>query len=89
MVVDALRIQMVRVKTEGVKENVECVVTLLSSLNKAREELHAKWGAKLESTGRNVEAAENKMTDRVEALGEKILGVLDKSRRNWWNRIIH
>lgn len=64
-------------KTERVKENVELAVVHLATLRKARDELHAYWRKRLEYAGREVETAGNKLAVRVEALEERVLGVLD------------
>lgn len=65
-----------KVKTDGVKENVEWAATFVTKLLKSRSELHAEIRAKMNLADRHSKAAENKITDWVDALETKVLGTL-------------
>lgn len=75
--VDVLKTKVVRVKSEGVKDSVEHVTSLISQFGMAREKLSAEWRAKLISPDLHAEAADNRMVARVETLERKVMGTLN------------
>lgn len=75
-VVDSLKTQMARVKTEGVRENVDRILSLLTSIGKIRDDVTSEWRNKLEVAGRSTVEAQNKMVDRVETMEGKVMDVL-------------
>lgn len=67
---------MVRVKTEGVKDSVDKMSTLFVSFAKAREELNAKWRARLDLATRSTNGTEDNLMSVLKTSESKIMGVL-------------
>lgn len=63
-----------KVKTEGVRDNVEHASLALGKLIKSRSELHTEIRAKVGAANRESSSGNGKISDRVEALENKVLG---------------
>lgn len=74
--IDSHKTQITKVRSEGVRESVDRAVTSMNALAKARDALYLEWRLKVKATAH--EAADNKVADRVEALENRVLSVLDQ-----------
>lgn len=83
-IIDALKSQMIKVRAEGVRENVDKAVSHIISLGAAREALHDELRAMAKPT--NGAPDSGVTTDRVDALEAKVLGVLDQVQRRLENQ---
>lgn len=73
--VDILKLQMVRVKTEGVKDNVDKFAQLFSTFTKVRDELGIEWQVRIGCVDRK-SAEADRITDQLEATEKKTIAVL-------------
>lgn len=77
-VIEGLKSLMEKVKTEGVKEGVEQFAACFNKRAKVRGDLHAEYQARMNAAERESNVAGNKIADRVQALEDKVMGVLDQ-----------
>lgn len=77
-ILDSLKSQMIRVKTEGVRENVEKITALFDVLVKSRDDIKAEYRVRSasERTKAETSSTETKVADRVAASEAKILEAL-------------
>lgn len=69
--VDTLKLQMVRVKTKDVKDDVDKVARLLFTFTKLQDELGIEWRERIDCVNHK-SAAADKITHLLEATEEKI-----------------
>lgn len=75
---DTLKSLMSKVKTDGVRKNVDHAISYFNKIFKFRPELHAEVRAKISVADRDSKAVGRKITDYVEALETKVLRVLNQ-----------
>jgi len=77
--IEALKLQMVRVRADGVKDNVDKLASTFASLQRYRNDTitEAKKQLATERAMRQAQAVTPNVVDRVEATERKILGVLE------------
>lgn len=76
-VLETLKGQVMRVKTEGVKENVKRLTLMLKNFMRVRDEVSAEWRAKLDCAQHSAAEREFKLTSRLEATEGQIVGALE------------
>lgn len=76
--IEGLKSLMGKVKTEGVKEGVERVAACFNKIAKVRGDLRAEYQAKMDAADRESNVAGTKIVDRVQALEDKVMDVLDQ-----------
>lgn len=75
-VANALKTQAVRVKTDGVKENIEWLTTLLNAYGKARDNVFLELKTRLEVASRSTASSKAKITERMKVMEKRFMGIL-------------
>lgn len=75
-VLETLKTQMTRVKTEGIKKSVGKLTSFLCNCMKVRDEHGPMWRSRLDCTGRSTAEVEDKLASRLDASEGRIMSAL-------------